>query len=91
MRRIAHDANRATFVSATRCAWCLSSLRTPAVSNRDTAPQTRSIHAGRLIDGVSTAVRERVSISIAGDRITDVEDGFVSPAGAQVIDLSRAR
>ena len=46
------------------------------------------IHAGRLIDGTSTTVRERVSILLAGDRILDVEDGFVTPAGAEVIDLS---
>jgi len=47
------------------------------------------IHAGRLIDGTSATVRERVSILIAGDRISDVQAGFVRPAGAQVIDLSR--
>jgi imidazolonepropionase-like amidohydrolase len=47
------------------------------------------IHAGRLIDGTSTTVRERVSILVAGDRISDVQAGFVKPAGAQVIDLSR--
>ena len=48
------------------------------------------VHAGRLIDGTSTTVRDRVSILIAGDRILDVEAGFAKPAGAQVIDLSRA-
>ncbi|HVL68659.1 MAG TPA: amidohydrolase family protein [Vicinamibacterales bacterium] len=48
------------------------------------------VHAGRLIDGVSTSVRDRVSILIAGDRIVDVQSGFVTPAGAQVIDLSRS-
>jgi imidazolonepropionase-like amidohydrolase len=48
------------------------------------------IHAGRLIDGTSTAPRERVSILIAGDTVLDVQDGFVRPPGAEVIDLSRA-
>ena len=48
------------------------------------------IHAGRLIDGTSTTVRERVSIVIAGERIVGVETGFVTPAGAKVIDLSKA-
>ena len=48
------------------------------------------VHAGRLIDGTSSAVRERVSILIAGDRILDVQAGFVAPSGAQVIDLSKA-
>ena len=48
------------------------------------------IHAGRLIDGVANAPRERVSILIAGERIVGVQDGFVPPQGAQVVDLSRA-
>lgn len=46
------------------------------------------IHAGRLIDGVSKAPRTQVSILIHDDRITGVEPGFVSPAGAEVVDLS---
>jgi len=48
------------------------------------------IHAGALIDGVSATARQKVSISIHDDRITAVEDGFKSPAGARVIDLSNA-
>jgi len=48
------------------------------------------IHAGALIDGVSGTARQKVSISIHDDRITAVEDGFKSPAGARVIDLSNA-
>ena len=51
---------------------------------------TTVIHAGRLIDGISTTVRERMSIVVAGDRILDVQPGFMTPAGAQVIDLSRS-
>jgi imidazolonepropionase-like amidohydrolase len=47
------------------------------------------IHVGRLIDGVSKTPRDQVSIFIHGDRITGVQSGFVSPAGAQVIDLSK--
>lgn len=46
------------------------------------------IHAGRLIDGVATAPREKVSVLVDGGRITGVEPGFVTPAGAEVIDLS---
>ncbi|MDB5693744.1 MAG: amidohydrolase family protein [Alphaproteobacteria bacterium] len=46
------------------------------------------IHAGRLIDGVSETVRQRVSILVHDDRIQAVEPGFVTPAGAAVIDLS---
>ncbi|MEA3003707.1 MAG: hypothetical protein QOH81_2495 [Sphingomonadales bacterium] len=46
------------------------------------------IHAGRLLDGVSETVRQRVSILVHDDRIRSVEPGFVAPAGAAVIDLS---
>jgi imidazolonepropionase-like amidohydrolase len=53
------------------------------------APET-VIHAGRLIDGTSTAVLEGVSILVGGDRILRVERGFVTPAGSRVIDLKSA-
>lgn len=45
------------------------------------------IHAGRLIDGVSKAPRTEVSILIKDDRITGVQPGYVTPPGAEVIDL----
>ena len=48
------------------------------------------IHAGTLIDGVSAAPRHKVSILIHDDRITGVQDGYVAPAGAEVIDLEQA-
>lgn len=48
------------------------------------------IHAGTLMDGVSATPRQQVSISIHDDKIIAVEDGFKSPAGARVIDLSGA-
>lgn len=53
-------------------------------------PQTTVIHAGRLIDGAGTAVRQRVSIVINGSRIEEVQNGFVTPPGARVVDLSQA-
>lgn len=46
------------------------------------------IHAKNLIDGVSPAPQQNVSILIHDDRITAVEPGFKTPAGAEVIDLS---
>ena len=46
------------------------------------------IHAGTLIDGLSDAPRKQVSILIHDDRIMTISDGFVTPAGAEVIDLS---
>jgi len=47
------------------------------------------VHAGRLIDGVNKTPSANVSILIHDDRITAVQSGFVSPAGAEVIDLSK--
>ena len=46
------------------------------------------IHAGTLIDGVSKVGRSQMSILIHDDRITAVTPGFVSPAGAEIVDLS---
>ena len=48
------------------------------------------IHAGRLIDGVSNAPRDKVSILVRDDRIISVEPGFTAPAGAEMVDLSTA-
>jgi imidazolonepropionase-like amidohydrolase len=48
------------------------------------------IHAGTLLDGVADAPRRQVSILIRDDKILSVESGFISPAGAQIIDLSNA-
>lgn len=47
------------------------------------------VHAGRLLDGTGAAPREQVSILITDDRITAIEPGFVTPVGAEVVDLSR--
>jgi imidazolonepropionase-like amidohydrolase len=55
-----------------------------------TPAPTVVIHAGRLVDGIATAPRQRVSVVVSGERITGVQDGFVTPAGARVIDLSAA-
>lgn len=48
------------------------------------------IHAGRLLDGTSKQARSEVSIVIKDDSIVAVSEGFVTPAGAEVIDLSKA-
>ena len=48
------------------------------------------IHAGRLIDGSGGEPRTQISILIKDDRITGVQQGFVTPPGAEVIDLSHA-
>ena len=46
------------------------------------------VHAGALLDGVTATPRKTVSILIHDDRVTGVQPGFVSPAGAEVVDLS---
>ncbi|MBS0387771.1 MAG: amidohydrolase family protein [Proteobacteria bacterium] len=48
------------------------------------------IHAGTLLDGTSSEARTHVSIVIHDGRIASIEPGFVTPAGAEVIDLSKA-
>jgi imidazolonepropionase-like amidohydrolase len=46
------------------------------------------IHAGRLIDTDARQTRSNVSIVIHEDRIARIESAFISPPGAEVIDLS---
>ena len=48
------------------------------------------VHAGTLIDGSGAAPRREVSVLIHDDRIVAIETGFKTPAGADVIDLSKA-
>jgi imidazolonepropionase-like amidohydrolase len=47
-----------------------------------------AIHAGTLLDGVSAAPRHEVTILVHDDRIAEIQAGYVSPAGAEVLDLS---
>jgi imidazolonepropionase-like amidohydrolase len=46
------------------------------------------IHAGTLLDRPGRAPRRNASLIVRGGRIEAVQDGFVTPAGATVIDLS---
>jgi imidazolonepropionase-like amidohydrolase len=48
------------------------------------------VHAGTLLDGVTDTPRQQMSVVIHDDKIQSVVSGFVSPAGAEVIDLSNA-
>ena len=49
------------------------------------------IHAGRLIDGVGSTPRERVTIVVDGDHIRSIDSGFAAPgSGDEVVDLSGA-
>ncbi|MDG2534422.1 amidohydrolase family protein [Sphingomonas sp. HITSZ_GF] len=69
-------------MAASLLAGSMLALAAPALAN-DVV-----IHAGTLIDGVSRTPRTKVSIIIKDDRIVAIEAGFVTPEGAEVIDLS---
>jgi imidazolonepropionase-like amidohydrolase len=58
------------------------SLGTPAMA-KDIV-----VHAGTLLDGVSATPRHELSIVIKDDRIASIEPGYVTPAGAEVVDLT---
>ncbi len=78
IRRLRHWADR--------CAWAVALAMVaavPAVLAKDVV-----IHAGRLFDGASRIEREHVSILVRDQRIVEVQPGFTTPPGAEVIDLS---
>ena len=80
-------------MTANACSRAVAAVLMGAIAAGTVAPalaKDQVIHAGRLIDGVSKTPREHVSIVIHDERITGVENGFVTPAGAEVIDLSAA-
>jgi len=70
-------------VLAVLAAWC--ALDAGAAAARDVV-----VHAGHLIDGTGAAPRSQVSILITDDRITAIEPGYVSPADAEIVDLTGA-
>lgn len=77
---------------AVRFAHCLTVLAALSAGGVGTSTAAKDvvIHAGHLIDGVGAKPLDRVSILIHDDRIASVEPGFVTQAGAEVIDLSSA-
>ena len=48
------------------------------------------VHARHLIDGITAQAKGPSSILIKYDRIVAVQSGFVTPAGYEVVDLSRS-
>ena len=62
-------------------AFCLPGI-SPALANDIV------IHAGSMIDGIAHAPRAQVSIFVRDERIVKVIDGFMTPPGAEIIDLS---
>jgi imidazolonepropionase-like amidohydrolase len=63
-----------------------------SVAAQPAEPVRRTLlHAGRLIDGRTDTVRTQVTVTVDGDRITAVTDGYVVAApGDTVIDLRQA-
>ena len=55
------------------------------------APAKTLIHAGSFIDGRSDTVRKAVTVTVDGDRIASIADGYTAPAtGDTVIDLKNS-
>jgi imidazolonepropionase-like amidohydrolase len=48
------------------------------------------IHAGTLIDGIGSLPRHTVSVVIHDGKIASIENGYLAPTGAELIDLSKA-
>ncbi len=54
-------------------------------------PAKTLIHAGSLIDGRADTLRKAVTLTVEGERITGLADGYTAPAaGDTVIDLKNA-
>ena len=76
--------------SMTRLALTAGACLLSAVIPATTAAKTL-IHAGRLIDGRADTVRTNVTVTVDGDRIVAIADGYTAPApGDTVIDLRSA-
>lgn len=72
---------------AAAAAWAALALTTlPATASAKDVV----IHAGTLIDGTEAAPQTRVSILITDERITAIVKDFVTPAGADIVDLAGA-
>jgi imidazolonepropionase-like amidohydrolase len=86
----AGSIRRAVSMAFLSLTWTVVTL---GADNEPVATIARSdivIYAGQLIDGVSRVPRHHVSILIHDQKIESVQDDFVAPAGAHVIDLSKA-
>ena len=62
----------------------------PAPEEKPQPPRVVAVRAGRLFDSKSGKMLMNQVVLITGDKITDVGPSVQVPAGAQVIDLSRA-
>jgi imidazolonepropionase-like amidohydrolase len=62
----------------------------PPAATPTPAPKQIAVRAGHLIDGKSEKPIDNALILIEGDKIVSVTPGGASPAGVEVIDLSKA-
>jgi imidazolonepropionase-like amidohydrolase len=60
----------------------------PVASLSAQSSPVRAIHAGSLVDGTGAPPRREVTVVVERGRIAAVTPGFVTPPGAEVIDLS---
>ncbi|MEJ7912901.1 MAG: amidohydrolase family protein [Chitinophagaceae bacterium] len=51
--------------------------------------QQTYLHCGRLIDGRSNTIQLEMTVVVEGAKITDIQKGYTSAAGAVVIDLTQ--
>lgn len=72
------------------CVRKLCALALIGMAAGPTAADDLVIHAGTLIDGVSRTPMKHMSIVVHDDKIVAVEEGFQTPQGTTVIDLSEA-
>ncbi|HEV2197192.1 MAG TPA: amidohydrolase family protein [Candidatus Acidoferrum sp.] len=70
-------------------AFVLPSLLIPILAAGQ-APHRVAIRAGRLIDGKADKPAENAIILIEGDKVVSVTAGGNAPAGAELVDLSKA-
>ncbi|HWZ45206.1 MAG TPA: amidohydrolase family protein [Candidatus Saccharimonadales bacterium] len=59
-----------------------------AQGQTQSAPVTRVVRCGALIQPATGDARRNVLVIVEGDRVKEVREGGAAPAGAQVIDLS---
>ena len=74
---------RVWFLAAVFTAVWLTSGRTQT----QTPAVETAVQAGRLIDGVAMTPRQNVTVLVGGGKFIGIQDGFVAPSGAKVIDL----
>lgn len=79
------------FKTLSACAGALALTAPLALAQEAGEDALTVIHAGHLMAAPGEdEVRQDVSILVRDDRVETVEDGFVTPDGAEIIDLSTA-